>query len=111
MALHNGNPLIGQRVTDVFSVLDFIASETSLRDKPIRFIAKGSLAPVALHAAFLDRRISKLELDRDITPWKHYLDNPLELNQLSQVIPGVLQYYDLPDLLKLLKGSVSIVNN
>jgi hypothetical protein len=109
LALYNGKPLMGQRVTDVFMALDFIYSDSRLKNKPVRFIAKGNITPAALHAAFLDKRISKLVISGNINSWKQYLDNPVELNQQSQVIPGVLQYYDLPDLVSLLKGTVSVL--
>lgn len=108
LGLHNGKPLIGQRVVDFKMALDFLDNELTLKNN-VCLIANGILGPAALHAAFLDNRISELEITREYTSWKQFLDNPLELNQMSQVIPGVLKYYDLPDLEKDLKGSVLII--
>ena len=47
----------------------------TLSDKTVRLIAKGSITPAALHASFLDSRITKLELNGNINSWKQYLDN------------------------------------
>jgi dienelactone hydrolase len=108
LSLYNGETLIGQRTIDIIMALDFISSENAIRNRPIHFIAKGSITPAAIHAAILDNRITGLELNGTLNSWKQYLDNPLELNQMSQVIPGVLQYYDLPDLVNILKRTITI---
>lgn len=102
LSLFNGTPLLGQRVTDILMALDFMANETSLKGRLIRLMATGCLIPPALHATVLDSRISQLKITGNYFSWKQYLDNPLLPDQLSQVIPGVLQYYDLPDLVHLL---------
>jgi len=105
LALFNGTPLLSQRVTDIGMVLDFITNESTMKSRPIRLIVKGNIIPAAIHAAVLDDRITRLEVIGNIISWKHYLDNPIQPDQLSQVIPGVLEYYDLPDLVNLLNES------
>ena len=108
LSLHNGETLIGQRSIDIIMALDFISSENTVKNRPIHFIANGNITPAAIHAAILDHRITRLTLRGKLNSWKQYLDNPLETNQLSQVIPGVLRYYDLSDLLTILKKTISI---
>lgn len=109
LSLFNGTPLLGQRITDILMVLDFISGETILKGMPIRLMATGRLVPAAIHAAVLDNRISHLEVPDQYLSWKQYLDNQLLPDQLSQVIPGVLQYYDLPDLVHLLSENGRII--
>ena len=63
-----------------------------------------------MHAAVLDPRIQKVTLTRTLKSWKEYLLNPLQHDMQSNVIQGVLQYYDLPDLVRLAEGRVRVVD-
>jgi cephalosporin-C deacetylase-like acetyl esterase len=93
---HLGRPLLGQRVADLLAVIDALAAE--YRDG-ITLVGVGTAAPIALHAAFLDRRISGLVLENMTTSWDDVARTPVSRDQLASVVPGVLAYYDLPDLL------------
>jgi dienelactone hydrolase len=99
LALHNGQPLVVQRALDIINILP--ATYDNNTKVPIEVHASGPVALAALHAALLDNRISKVYLYNCITSFKQILDNPLEKNWYSYVIPNVLKYYDIPDLVKL----------
>ncbi|MDB5112054.1 MAG: hypothetical protein JWR67_3168 [Mucilaginibacter sp.] len=101
-ALELGKPLTGQRTQDILTLLDFISNDTQLKDLQVEVYASGFAAAAALHAAVLDKRIRKLEFYNTITSYYSILENPLKLNQYPYVIPNVLAYYDLPDLVKLI---------
>jgi hypothetical protein len=54
---------------------------------------------VALHAAVLDSRISKVVVANTLTSYRMIVDQPFHRNVSEIVIPGVLQHYDTTDLL------------
>jgi hypothetical protein len=51
-----------------------------------------------LHAAALDERIQSVTLERCVLSWTAVARTPLSINQLTNVVPGALKVYDLPDL-------------
>ena len=106
-SLHVGRPLPGQRVVDVLTVLDFCDADARLQGRPVRIRAEGLCGPVAAHAAVLDARITQATLSRSLRSWRSYLENPLQYDMLSNVVPGVLTCYDLPDLVRLSGGRIS----
>jgi hypothetical protein len=100
LALHNGRPLVVQRVADIMNALTAFYDDK--RKIPIEVHASGPVALAALHAALIDKRITQVHLYNTITSFKQILENPLEKNWYSYVIPNVLKYYDIPDLVKLI---------
>lgn len=106
-SLHIGRPLPGQRVMDVLTLLDFCDAQEMLQGRPVRITAEGFCGPVAAHAAVLDARIRKVTLSRSLRTWRSYLENPLQYDMLSNVVPGALRCYDLPDLVRLSGGRIS----
>ncbi|MDR1699511.1 MAG: acetylxylan esterase [Prevotellaceae bacterium] len=99
-ALHIGKPLVGQRVVDVLMALDFVQNNKILQNRTVELFAKGACAIPAFHAVFLDKRIEKANLETDVPNWQSIIENPLMHNQFTYVVPNVLKYYDMDDLLK-----------
>ena len=106
VALHIGRPLPGQRVMDVLTLLDFCDADARLQGRSVRLVAEGSCGPVAAHAAVLDGRIARATLLRSLRSWRSYLENPMQYDMLSDVLPGALRCYDLPDLVRLSGGRI-----
>lgn len=106
-ALHVGTPLMGQRVVDMLTLLDFFAQNDSLKGRPVEVYADGLYGPVVAHAAILDSRIRRANLYRTLRSWRSYLENPMQHDMLSNVLFGVLRDYDLPDLVRLSKGRIT----
>src|SRR5262249_53808210 len=52
----------------------------------------------ALHAAALDTRVARLTLKRSLTSWSDVAATAITHNQLTNVVPGALKVYDLPEL-------------
>ena len=107
LSIHLNRPLLGQRVYDLMRMIDFF--------KPfcdsISIVAVGNTGPVALHAAALDSRIEALTLERSLVSWMNVVQNPVSINQLTNVVPGALRVYDLPDLAAAIAPrSLRIVN-
>lgn len=105
-SMHIGRPIMGQRVVDFISLLDFCSQDTTLKSHKIRVFADGVYGPVTIHAAFLDERISSVTISRSLKSWKSYLENPVQRDMYSNVLYGVVKYYDLSDLVRLCKGKI-----
>ncbi|MBC8985124.1 acetylxylan esterase [Pedobacter sp. N36a] len=118
-ALHIGKPLAGQRVYDLLCLVQFIQSnpcfvneavssggaaieEESFVAKKITIRSNGLLNVPAMHAAFLEPAIVQLDLYQGTPSYLSRLENPLQKDGYSELIPGVLAYYDLPDLIRWL---------
>lgn len=101
LALHIGRPMVGQRVTDIVTLLDYIESESRFAGLPIEVYASGWAAIPALHATVLNSHISKLVLYHTIQSYMEALNNPTGKDWYSIVVSSVLKYYDLPDLVNL----------
>jgi dienelactone hydrolase len=121
LALHTGQPLLAQRLGDVGALLLFIRNYKALGTLPLLLRADGRAALVALHAAVLCPRVGKAPLAAPATQplpdltglrpqldqvqvsggppsFQYYLENPAAKDAYSDVLPGVLRAYDVPDL-------------
>jgi hypothetical protein len=106
ISLHIGKPVLGQRVQDLLTILDFCSTQKELKGHPIQVRAEGIYGPVVIHAAFLDNRIASADINRSIRTWKTCLSDPMQHDMYSNVLYGVLNYYDLPDLVRLSGRSI-----
>ncbi len=63
-------------------------------------MATGPASLAVLHASALDEQglIHRVALDRCLVSWAEVVRRGVCRDQLSSVVPGVLRYYDLPDL-------------
>src|SRR5262249_11202251 len=66
--------------------------------RPLAVVGVGTAGPVALHAAALDSRIKQVTLEKSLVSWSGVARTPVTYNQLTNVVPGALKIYDLPDL-------------
>lgn len=97
-----GRSVLGQRVTDLLTVLDFCTSDDVLSSWKVKVRADGELSTVAAHAAYIDSRIKDTRLMRNVRHWELYL-NPMQLDLGPDIVPGVLALYDFPDLIRTWK--------
>ena len=101
LGLHLGQSLPAQRVEDVALLLQYCA--TLRRGGPVEVYAEGrSSALVALHAAALTPRIQQVRLRALPASYQSQLATPTARDEYSDVLPGVLRRYDVPDLVQLL---------
>jgi len=98
LSLHTGRPLPGQRVTDIMMLLDYIAADDALKRLPVKVMATGPAALPALMAAVFERRITALELSETISSFSEITDRPTDKDWFSYLVPGIMNYFDLPDL-------------
>lgn len=101
ISMHIGKPIMGQRIIDIISLLDFTDTNDLLKGHKVNIVANGSYGPVVVHAAFLDQRIDKVEITRSVKSFNDYLKNPMQRDVYTNVLYGVLKYYDLQNLIDL----------
>jgi hypothetical protein len=94
-----GKTLIGLRIDDAIRAMDWLAARKDVDRKAITIYGNGSMGLVALHAAVLDTRISKVIAVNTLVSYGMILNQPVHRNVSEVVIPGVSNYYDTDDLL------------
>jgi hypothetical protein len=104
ISMHVGQTVMGQRVIDIVSLLDFVDSQPVMKNKRVRVVATGLYGPAVVHAAYLDKRIQAADITRSIKTFTEYIINPMQQDMYSNVLYGVLAYYDLQDLIKKSAG-------
>lgn len=95
LALHLNRPLLGQRVRDVLAVVEYMAKESP---EGFTLIGAGKTGPIALHAGALEPRIKSVILEGSLANWTSVVQTPISYDQLTNVVPGALAVYDLPEL-------------
>lgn len=95
-----GENLPSLRAHDLLCALDVLAAQPEAANARIRLQAQGVPGVWALIAAALDRRISRLSLDRTPHSLRAALSNPLSRDLHDAVIPGMVRIGDLADLVQ-----------
>ncbi len=93
-----GKTLVGMRAQDVTRAIDLLNARPEVDPDRIAAVGKEGAAVPLLHAAVLDRRISKLALERMMLSYAAVLDRPIHRQIVENVVRGVLRSYDLPTL-------------
>jgi dienelactone hydrolase len=101
LSLHIGRPLLGQRADDLLFLLASMNSELGDAARSgFEVMATGPAGLAVLHAAVLDEQclIRRVVLDHCLISWADVVRRGVCRDQLASVVPGVLRFYDLPDL-------------
>lgn len=111
ISMHIGKPIMGQRVTDIHSVVAFVKNESHMKGRNVVLRANGVYGPAAVHAVYLNTDIHSAEISGSIKSFDEIVNNPLQRDVYSNVLYGVLKYYDLKDLAeKAGKGRVRFID-
>ncbi len=99
LTIHLARPLLGQRAADILAVLDGLKAGSG-PNSGFTLMGAGAAGPIVLHAALLDERglVKDVVLERSLVSWEDVVTKGISRDQLGNVVPGVLQGYDLPDL-------------
>ncbi len=95
-----GKTLLGLRVDDVISAVNFMQGSTTGDPNQITAQASGHLGLVLLHAAVLDPRLKHITVDRTLESYKSLIDAPMPTDAPEDILPGVVRHYDIPDLVR-----------
>lgn len=106
-----GKSLLAMRAEDILACARFLKDRLAPDSRTaVTVVALGEAGPPALHAMVLEQDLfASLVLRRSLVSWADVVRTPATMNQLTNVIHGVLKWYDLPDLLTLVPpGKVQI---
>jgi cephalosporin-C deacetylase-like acetyl esterase len=95
-----GLTLVGLRADDIIRAMDFLSARNDVDKRDISAYASGPAAVALLHAAALDKRITRVVVDSTIPSFRAIATEPLHRNAPEYIIPGVLRHYDIPDLIQ-----------
>jgi len=101
LSIHIGKPLPGQRTDDILTILRYISSQPGMTNRPVKIIATGAAVQPALYAGMLNSEIVSVEAYSTIRSYFEILERPMDKDWYSYVIPGVLGYFDIPDIEKM----------
>lgn len=109
LSLGVNKPIMGLRVRDALSVIDYAQAHPLVDNENIIIAGRGIGAIVALHAAYLWGKAKKVVCIDMLARYEELTESfPFTWKQ-SVVIPQILKYYDLPDLVDSL-CNVTILN-
>ncbi|MDB5269464.1 MAG: hypothetical protein JWP58_2504 [Hymenobacter sp.] len=111
LALHEGRPLPIQRLADIDILQMFVRNTDPLAGALVELRANGRAVVPALHTALLWPTITRLTVDKMPASYQQLLAQPATKNVYSEVLPGVLRYFDLPDLQRVLGDRLVIGKN
>lgn len=95
-----GKTILGMRADDIIAAVDVLYARSEVDRSAITVYGKGALGVAALHAAALDRRITRVVVVDTPKSYREIVDEPLHRNAAEVVVPGVLRHYDIADLIK-----------
>lgn len=110
IALHIGKPLVSQRTTDVMTLADYIYQHERLSKGNVHIMANDVAALAVIHAAVLDSRLKRITVTQLLPSFTDIYASPTRLDWYSSVIPNVLSYYDIPDLVAYLRDRNILAN-
>ena len=107
-----GKTILGMRVEDIIAAVDLLRARPDVEHSSITVYGKGVLGVVVLHAAALDRRITRVVVEGMPESYRDIVDEPLHRSAAEIVVPGVLRHYDIPDLIRAIAPRpVTVLNS
>jgi hypothetical protein len=92
-----GRTLAGMRADEIIDAVDRLAAAGH---SDITAYAAGPIGLALLHAATLDKRITRVVIEDSLASFRMIATEALHRNAPEYTIPGVLRHYDVPDLIQ-----------
>lgn len=97
--LQIGRSIVARQAEDVARVLQFIRATFHVPADEVHVIAHGSLVPVVLHAAAIEKCFSGVALVGGLLSYANLVRTRMYLrSHVAALVPSALTAYDLPDL-------------
>ena len=111
LPLYEGKSLMTYRIEDILLAKRFLEIKSNTQGNKFELVSFGSTGPAALHAAVIDGNFKSVTIINSIKKWEDIASADYSSEQIANIVPDVLNFYDLPDLQKLVPGTVvKIVN-
>jgi cephalosporin-C deacetylase-like acetyl esterase len=111
-ALLLGRTMLGMRVLDITAGIDLLNARAGLGVSQVKAIGIGSAAMPMLFATAFDNRIAAVELDGLLQSYQSVVDATLHRRVYEHVLPGVLQQFEVADVVKAIAPrSVTVVRS
>jgi hypothetical protein len=94
-----GRPLPGMRVWDALHVVEYLRSRPEVDAKQIGIAGRGWAATIALFAAAVDSQIAWASVEGPPASYREIALSEEYAQPASLILPGVLQDFDLEDVL------------
>jgi dienelactone hydrolase len=104
LPVYAGRTLLGYRTEDLVIARNYFQTILNINSKKTELFASEQVGPAAILAAVIDGGFSKLYLRNTLDSWETIVRTHFMPDNLGVIVPGVLKYYDLPDLELLLAG-------
>lgn len=105
LPLYEGKTLMTYRAEDLLMAFNYLAEHSLVDKTAINLVSTGVTGPAALHAAVFSGAFRHVRISGSIESWEDIAVSPLSKDQLANIVPGALSFYDLPDLVKLMPGT------
>lgn len=102
LPLYEGKTLLAYRVEDILLFKNNLEKIVDKKIDEFNLISVGLTGPAALHAAFFDGQFKSVELINSLQSWVDVSESEYTPNLLGNIVPDVLNYYDMPDLIELI---------
>jgi len=93
-----GRPLLGQRVTDILTLVAALHAHPALKGRPLALAALGKITVPALFAAALDPAISSLYLASGLVSFQNVVETENHEHPFANFVPNLLRHTDLPEV-------------
>jgi hypothetical protein len=94
-----GKPAIGQRVWDILRILDYLGTRPDVDTSQIRILGSGSAGIAGGMTTLLDERVRSILITHAVFSYRSIVDSEDYSVSLDWFVPGILQHFDLPDIL------------
>ena len=98
-----GKTMVGMQTGDVLAAFEWLAGRPDVAPKRISVIGKGNGGVLALYAAALEPRISRVACERSPASYMDIVRAKTHEGVTGIIVPGVLHDFDLPDVAVSLK--------
>lgn len=95
-----GKTLLGYRAEDLVIAKNYLKMVFNPTD--FELLASGKIGPSAIHAAFINGCFSKIYLKNSPNSWEKIVTTHFNPDLIGIIVPNVLKYYDLNDLIKIM---------
>ncbi len=99
-ALLVGKTMAGMQVGDLLRAFDYLVSRPDVDASRVSIIGKGNGGVLALYAAALEQRITKVACEGSVVSYMDIVRARNHDGMMDIVVPGILREFDLPDVVR-----------